>query len=64
MDEVLPVPLCMFDRYFPVESTKEMLEEWRPLLCPFDVTIVEGLSYIEMFVPVLLPPEEMDQGFR
>lgn len=21
--------------YFPVESTEEMLTEWRPLLCPY-----------------------------
>ena len=55
--------LCIFS-YFPVESTEEMLEEWRPLLCPFDVTIVEGLKYIAMFIPVSMPPEHKDRGFK
>ena len=41
-----------------------MLDEWRPLLCPFDVTIMKGLSYLERFLPTMLPDEEMDQGFR
>ena len=41
-----------------------MLDEWRPLLCPFDVTIMKGLSYLERFLPTMLPEEEMDQGFR
>ena len=50
--------------YFPVESTQEMLEEWRPLLCPFDITIIKGLGYLDLFLPTVLPEHEMDQGFR
>lgn len=50
--------------YFPAESTQEMLDEWRPLLCPFDVTIMKGLSYLDRFLPTNLPEEQMDQGFR
>ena len=41
-----------------------MLDEWRPLLCPFDVTVVKGLSYLDRFLPTSLPEEQMDQGFR
>ncbi|XP_076463728.1 proteasome activator complex subunit 4B-like [Babylonia areolata] len=50
--------------YFSDESTQEMLEEWRPLLCPFDVTVIRGLSYLEMFLPTSLPPEKHHMGFK
>ena len=55
---------AFYFRYFPAESTQEMLDEWRPLLCPFDVTVVKGLSYLDRFLPTRLPEEQMDQGFR
>ena len=41
-----------------------MLEEWRPLLCPFDVTVIRGLSYYELFLPTSLPPEKHHMGFK
>lgn len=50
--------------YFSDESTQEMLEEWRPLLCPFDVTVMRGLSYYELFLPTSLPPEKHHMGFK
>lgn len=50
--------------YFSDESTQEMLEEWRPLLCPFDVTVIRGLSYLELFLPTNLPPEKHHMGFK
>ena len=28
-----------------------MLDEWRPLMCPFDVTMGIAMSYFEMFLP-------------
>ena len=37
--------------YFPEGSTQEMLDEWRPLMCPFDVTMGIAVSYFEMFLP-------------
>lgn len=37
--------------YFPNSATEEMLEEWRPLMCPFDVTMNKALAYCEMFLP-------------
>ncbi|PVD25485.1 hypothetical protein C0Q70_13141 [Pomacea canaliculata] len=51
-------------KYFSDESTQEMLEEWRPLLCPFDVTVIRGLTYYEFFLPSLLPPEKHHLGFK
>ena len=51
-------------RYFSVEATQEMLDEWRPLLCPFDVKMSEGLFYLELFLPTLVYPHEYDRGFR
>ncbi|XP_072167902.1 proteasome activator complex subunit 4-like [Diadema setosum] len=50
--------------YFSVESTQEMLDEWRPLLCPFDETMTKGILYIEAFMPTLLPPEQHQKGFK
>ncbi|XP_074661309.1 proteasome activator complex subunit 4A-like [Tubulanus polymorphus] len=50
--------------YFSVESTQEMLEEWRPLLCPFDVTMMKGVQYLSLFLPQFLPPEFHDRGFK
>jgi len=51
-------------RYFSVESTQEMLNEWRPLLCLFDVKMSEGLFYLDLFLPTVMYPHEYDQGFR
>lgn len=37
--------------YFPESATQEMLDEWRPLLCPFDVTFAKAMTYFEVFLP-------------
>lgn len=50
--------------YFPDSATKEMLEEWRPLLCPFDVTMQRAISYFELYLPTTLPPELHHKGFK
>ena len=34
-----------------------MLDEWRPLLCPFDVTVIEAVNILSEFLPTLTPPE-------
>lgn len=51
-------------RYFPASSTKEMLDEWRPLLCVFDVVMQKAVSHMELFLPTIMPPEEHAQGFQ
>uniref|UniRef100_A0A669AYM5 Proteasome activator Blm10 mid region domain-containing protein n=1 Tax=Oreochromis niloticus TaxID=8128 RepID=A0A669AYM5_ORENI len=50
--------------YFPASSTKEMLDEWRPLLCVFDVVMQKAISNMELFLPTIMPPEEHSQGFQ
>ena len=37
--------------FFPESATQEMLDEWRPMLCPFDRQISTGLKYFELFLP-------------
>lgn len=54
----------LFYRYFPVDATAEMLEEWRPLMCPFDVTMQKAITYFEIFLPTSLPPELHHKGFK
>eukprot|EP00118_Oscarella_pearsei_P016564 m.158850 g.158850 ORF g.158850 m.158850 type:complete len:1318 (+) comp38755_c1_seq1:297-4250(+) len=49
--------------YFPASSTKEMLNEWRPLLCLFDTSMLEGAFFLASFLPTLLLPEEKSQGY-
>ncbi|XP_054654643.1 proteasome activator complex subunit 4A [Dunckerocampus dactyliophorus] len=50
--------------YFPASATQEMLDEWRPLFCPFDVTMQRAISYFELFLPTTLPPELHHKGFK
>ncbi|KAJ7987499.1 hypothetical protein DPEC_G00327130 [Dallia pectoralis] len=50
--------------YFPESATQEMLEEWRPLLCPFDVTMQKAIGYFELFLPTTLPPQLHHKGFK
>ena len=47
-----------------MSATQEMLDEWRPLLCPFDVTNIKAIHYFEYFLPTDLPPEHHDKGFK
>lgn len=41
-----------------------MLDEWRPLLCPYDVTFGKAMFYFSLFLPTTLPPEKHDKGFK
>ncbi|KAK7140459.1 hypothetical protein R3I94_012924 [Phoxinus phoxinus] len=50
--------------YFPESATREMLDEWKPLMCPFDVTMQKAMGYFELFLPTTLPPELHDKGFK
>lgn len=39
--------------YFPLSATKEILDEFKPLLCPYDVTMADGVKYLEWFLPTI-----------
>lgn len=41
-----------------------MLDEWRPLLCVFDVVMQKAISNMELFLPTIMPLEEHSQGFQ
>ena len=45
--------------YFNVATTaNEVLEEFRPLMCPFDVTMGKAMAYFDMFLPTFDIPKE------
>ncbi|KAK7103315.1 proteasome activator complex subunit 4B-like [Littorina saxatilis] len=64
IDNTLKAVVRLCRTYFSDESTGEMLEEWRPMLCPYDVTVIRGLGYYELFLPTSLPPEKHHMGFK
>ena len=39
-----------------------MLEEWRPLLCPFDLSMVEALTYVSEFLPTIVMDDTFDES--
>ncbi|XP_076047764.1 proteasome activator complex subunit 4-like isoform X2 [Oratosquilla oratoria] len=50
--------------YFPLTATAEMLEEWRPFMCPFDVTMRMAVRYFELFLPASIPPTQTEHGWK
>uniref|UniRef100_A0A3Q3VQG8 Proteasome activator subunit 4 n=1 Tax=Mola mola TaxID=94237 RepID=A0A3Q3VQG8_MOLML len=64
VESVLKVLVKNCRPYFSESATQEMLDEWRPLLCPFDVTMQRAISYFELFLPTTLPPELHHKGFK
>ncbi|XP_042231597.1 proteasome activator complex subunit 4-like isoform X2 [Homarus americanus] len=50
--------------YFPLSSTSEILEEVRPMMCPFDMTMQRAMVYLELFLPTSLPPEKADNSWK
>ncbi|KAM4624596.1 proteasome activator complex subunit 4B [Polymixia lowei] len=64
VDTILKALVKSCRLYFPASSTQEMLSEWRPLLCVFDVIMQKAVSNMELFLPTIMPPEEHSQGFQ
>ncbi|KAM9425985.1 proteasome activator complex subunit 4B [Pholidichthys leucotaenia] len=64
VDHILKALIKSCRLYFPASSTREMLEEWRPLLCVFDSVMQKAISNMELFLPTIMPPEEHSQGFQ
>ncbi|UJR17800.1 hypothetical protein I4U23_004699 [Adineta vaga] len=50
--------------YFSETATQEMLDEFRPWLCPFDTSCDDAMYIFHHFLPVNLPPELHHQGFK
>jgi len=50
--------------FFHEDATAEILAEFRPFLCPFDMLVIGGLQALEMFLPTDLPPELHHKGFK
>ncbi|KAM9336338.1 proteasome activator complex subunit 4B-like [Symphorus nematophorus] len=64
VDHILKALIKSCRLYFPASSTQEMLDEWRPLLCVFDVVMQKAISNMELFLPTVMPPEEHGQAFH
>ncbi|XP_075999758.1 proteasome activator complex subunit 4B [Genypterus blacodes] len=64
VDHILKALVKSCRLYFPASSTKEMLDEWRPLLCVFDGVMQKAISNMELFLPTIMPPEEHSQAFQ
>lgn len=63
LDTVLRNVVKLCRDYFPIEATQEMLEEWRPLLCPFDMTMPMGVSLFETFLPTKTEPKNHPKSY-
>jgi proteasome activator subunit 4 len=61
--EISGYELCC--SYFPASATQEILDVFRPQLCPFDSgTICTALEMLEWFLPIALPPEKSCLGHQ
>lgn len=50
--------------YFAATATQEILDEFRPYLCPFDSAFTDTIRIFELFLPLHLPPNLHDQGYK
>nr|CAD7597822.1 unnamed protein product [Timema genevievae] len=61
--QLIPQSLC--HSYFPEAATQEMLDLWRPMLCPFNSnTMLATMETLECFLPLSLPPEKAHLGYQ
>lgn len=40
--------------YFAQDATQEMLDEWRPFLCPHSSSMKKAIRYLNLFLPTLM----------
>ncbi|CAF1622524.1 unnamed protein product, partial [Adineta ricciae] len=50
--------------YLSATATQEILDQFRPSLCPFDSAFSDAMCYFDLLLPVHLPPELHEQGFK
>ncbi|KAG7204017.1 hypothetical protein KM043_001879 [Ampulex compressa] len=65
----LPNVLCNLAHvakpYFPINATQEILDELRPMLCPYDNgTMIEAVEALEWYLPVTLRQEHHSFGYQ
>ena len=57
--------VTLFFSYFDPAATQEILDEIKPLLCPFDaVAMRKAIMLSAMFLPVTSPPELADSTYK
>ncbi|KAF8386338.1 hypothetical protein PRIPAC_75480 [Pristionchus pacificus] len=44
--------------FWPLEATQELLDEFRPLMCPWDESMLKGMKLLQMFLPTVMTREE------
>ncbi|GMT08718.1 hypothetical protein PFISCL1PPCAC_15 [Pristionchus fissidentatus] len=44
--------------FWPLEATQHILDEFRPLLCPWDEAMLKGMKMLQMFLPTVMTREE------
>lgn len=44
--------------FWPLEATQELLDEFRPYLCPWDEAMLKGMKMLQMFLPTVMTREE------
>jgi hypothetical protein len=51
--------------YFSPVATQEILDEFRPKMCPImESTFYDVIKMLRLFLPVNLPPDLHNQGFK
>lgn len=58
ISQVLENLISQLRNYFPIEATRAILAEFRPLLCPWDSSMAKGCQLLNLFLPSRLAPEE------
>jgi proteasome activator subunit 4 len=48
--------------YFDKNATKEMLNEWRPLICPFDMSMNDAFERFNLFLPTVMENDDHSNG--
>ncbi|XP_015178192.1 PREDICTED: proteasome activator complex subunit 4B-like [Polistes dominula] len=56
------IRLCRI--YFPLNATQEILDEFRPMICPFNDNFMNIFKKIEYFLPLNLPPQHHSLGHQ
>lgn len=64
MSKTLEQMIRMARRYFSLNSTREILLELRPMMCPWDMSFVRAVCCLSLFLPTDLPPEHHHLGYK